>query len=261
MCTATYLVASWVFPIFLAATNWVMILRVYAMWHQSKRIFYILLSIYVPQVIVSFVYDGIYNSYLSVMVVQVIDFSFCSISFNNAQLGFTGFTASSFVTFVFSVMLFSLAITSTLKEVVVMYEATRQWQPNQYMKLLMKDGILYFLVNITQALLQSNPTAVYSASQFDLFLLCYTTLCPMVPRFIISVRELYDRDLRGRWQGIDTGFGVLSQPVFSENAAVSAIVFTDVAPGQEQGQVAEGEVDDSELIQLGVLGDGSTRQV
>ena len=47
-----------------------MILRVYAMWNQSKRIIYILLSIYVPQVVGTFVYLGIYynpNTYLSSM--------------------------------------------------------------------------------------------------------------------------------------------------------------------------------------------------
>ena len=87
-------------------------------------------------------------------------------------------------------------------------------------------------------------------------LLNYTTVCPIMPRFIISVRELYDRDLRGRWRGIDTGFGVSSQPVFSG----STIEFADVAPGQGQGRVAEGEVDDSEAIRLDTLGDG-TRQV
>ena len=98
-----------------------------------------------------------------------------------------------------------------------------------------------------------------STSQFVLAMLCYVTLCPIMPRFIISVRELYDRDLRGRWQGIDTGFGVSSH-VFSENAGVSAIRFADVTPGQEQGQAAEGEGGDSEAIRLETLGDG-TRQV
>ena len=39
-----------------------MILRVYAMWNQSKMILYILLFIYVPQVIVSFVAQGIYTN-------------------------------------------------------------------------------------------------------------------------------------------------------------------------------------------------------
>ena len=47
-----------------------MILRVYAMWNQSKRVLSILLFIYMPQVIVPFVFQGIYgnpNTYLSGM--------------------------------------------------------------------------------------------------------------------------------------------------------------------------------------------------
>ena len=79
-----------------------------------------------------------------------------------------------------------------------------------------------------------------------------------MPRFIISVRELYDRDLRGHWLGIDTGFGVSSQPVSSGIMVVSAIQFADVAPGQE-GQVVVGELGYSEAIRL-EMRDG-TRQV
>ena len=98
---------------------------------------------------------------------------------------------------------------------------------------------------------------INSTSQLALVFIFYTTLCPMMPRFIISVRELYDRDLRGCWQGIDTGFGMSSQPVSSQNAAVSAIAFTvDVVTGQG----AEGEADDSEEIRLETVGD-STHQV
>ena len=47
-----------------------MILWVYAMWNRSKRILYILLFIFVPQVPVAFAYRGIYdnpNTYLSGM--------------------------------------------------------------------------------------------------------------------------------------------------------------------------------------------------
>ena len=40
----------------------VMILRVYAMWDQSRIILGILLFVYVPQVIVSVVWEGIYNN-------------------------------------------------------------------------------------------------------------------------------------------------------------------------------------------------------
>jgi hypothetical protein len=90
------------------------------------------------------------------------------------------------------------------------------------------------------------------------FLVCfvYLTFATIMPRFIISVRELYDRDLRPRWQGIDSGFGVLSQPIVSQNGSVSAIAFADIAPGQE---VVEGDSDayDSEAIRLEVVGDGT----
>ena len=79
----------------------------------------------------------------------------------------------------------------------------------------------------------------------------------MMPRFIISVRELYDRDLR-RGQGVDTGFGVLSQPIASQHVALSAISFADVALGQDP--VVEGDAIESEAIGLELLGD-NTQQV
>jgi hypothetical protein len=88
------------------------------------------------------------------------------------------------------------------------------------------------------------------------FLACfiYFIFATIMPRFIISVRELYDRDLRPRWQGIDSGFGVLSQPIVSQNGSVSAIAFVDIAPGRE---VVEGNTDNSEVIRLEVVGDGA----
>jgi len=257
ICTAIYLVADWVFPIFLGAADFVMILRVYAMWNQSTRILYILLFIYVPQVIVSFIYEGFYsnrNTY-PVTVTQVIDLSVCSgSSFNASSPLLLTMTA---LRFALSVMLLILAVIPTLKDSLVLYKATGKWQLNHYMKVLVKDGIFYFLVyiiyNISEAWLEDDS----AFSQLVLALLNYTTLCPLMPRFIVSVRELYDRDLSDRWQGLDTGFGVTSQPAFRENATMSAIEFVDVAPELEQGQVAEGEVDDSEAIRLEMLGDGT----
>ena len=47
----------------------IMILRVYAMWNRSKNVLYLLLFIYVPQVTISIVFAGVYNTttYLSSM--------------------------------------------------------------------------------------------------------------------------------------------------------------------------------------------------
>ena len=74
-----------------------------------------------------------------------------------------------------------------------------------------------------------------------------------MPRFIISVRELHDRDHRRGWQGVDTGFGGSSQNVLP----VSATAFADVAPGEDQ--VVEVDANESEGIRLEPLGDNTHR--
>jgi hypothetical protein len=84
-------------------------------------------------------------------------------------------------------------------------------------------------------------------------------LFPMIPRFIIDVRELHHRDLHHHCQGIDTGFGFFSQPTASGSVVASAFAFADqVASGESQ--IVEAEADDSGTIRLQVLG-GNTCQV
>jgi hypothetical protein len=93
-----------------------------------------------------------------------------------------------------------------------------------------------------------------SASMLFLNSLTNILLCSMMPRFIISVRELYDLDPSRRQQGIDTGFGVSSR-IDGQNAAMSAIAFADVTPGQDRAM--EGDGNNSEAIRLEVVGGGA----
>ena len=86
----------------------------------------------------------------------------------------------------------------------------------------------------------------------------FSLSCAIMPRFIISIRELYDRDLRNRWQGIDTGFGVFSQTITNGDTATSTIALGDVSSGEGQG-VMVGNVDDSEGIELEVVRGGACR--
>ena len=75
-CKLLYSLISFPLTMFFQLHTVVMILRVYAMWNQSKRILYILLFIYVPQVFISFIYQGIYknsNTYLSGMSQAKLD--------------------------------------------------------------------------------------------------------------------------------------------------------------------------------------------
>ena len=112
-------------------------------------------------------------------------------------------------------------------------------------------NLFYNLVGIIQ-----DGTTINNDSAIILSMLSALALYPLMPRFIISVRELYDRDSRGRWQGIDTGFGVLSQSVASEDGAASTIAFAEVAPAQDQIMQADQEDIDTEAIQLEVVSDG-----
>ena len=160
-----------------------------------------------------------------------------------------------------NVMLLILAVFRTLKQSIDMYNATKQWQPNRYMNQLTRDGTSYFIMyvsvsfsNICSNLIVlakhcSNIFAIIFAVTVlrqditnILSAICSSLLCCLTPRFIISVRELYDRDLRGLRQGIDTGFGVLSQSLSGENARISTILFADTAGGESwTGQRDEDE--------------------
>jgi len=263
ICTAISLVSFWDFAIFLATADLLMILRIYAMWNQTKWIFYSLLFIYVPQAIVSFVFTGVYNDpnkYLSVSIVQIVDFSICKSAINKSTALIHFYV--SIPRFVLGVILLVLAVIPALKESVQRYKTTKEWrsQANQYLQRLMRDCVFYFLMNVllTAYRILQSQLAGTDASLHYLTAFSYMILFPMMPRFIISIRELYDHDLRGhRQQGIDTGFGY----VVSENAAESAISFADVDPRQGQGQVVVGDADDPETIWLEVLGDGMRQGV
>ncbi|KAF8125321.1 hypothetical protein EV363DRAFT_638327 [Boletus edulis] len=254
--TASFLAIYWTFPIFLIAADLVMVMRVYAMWNQSKWILSFLLLICVPQTIASFILAGIYynpNTYFSATIDQVYTFSFCN--------GFIKIPSSLLLgvaipRFVLSAVLLILAVISTLKESLELYKATKLWQPNQYMQRLLRDGILYFLVNMLYNTHDIITTVVTTNATLPIYLatFSYIAICPLVPRFIISVRELYDQ-LRNRSWGVDTGFGVFSQP--SQDAAI-AVSFTDVMPDQDQTMV--GVMDEAEVIQLDALG-GNTHRV
>lgn len=61
----------------------------------------------------------------------------------------------------------------------------------------------------------------------------YVPAFTLVPRFLLNLRELYARDLRGRCGGdIDTAFGLSSS--FGRNAIASAIMFAEA--GDNDGE-------------------------
>ena len=83
----------------------------------------------------------------SVRVIQVPDFSVCSALFINTPSQID--LSITIPRVILGITFLILAFIPTLKQLVEMYRATKQWQPNKYMQLLMREGILYFLVYVS----------------------------------------------------------------------------------------------------------------
>ncbi|KAF8444007.1 hypothetical protein L210DRAFT_3105839 [Boletus edulis BED1] len=220
---------SWTFVVFLSAADLLMILRVYAMWNRSRTVLRVLILVYVMQTIIAVVVEGIYNNhYNSVTTIQILDFSFCAVLHTNVRVSVLSGVYIVAPRLFLGALLAILAVFQTLKQSFEMYKATKIWQPNRYMRKLVKDGILYFVVNVLFQAIDLLALAGFSGSNTFLFLQAFVPIAfyTVIPRFVISIRVLYDRDIRGRFH-IDTGFGVQSRSNAGADATVSAIVFED----------------------------------
>ncbi|KAN0081362.1 hypothetical protein V8E55_008986 [Tylopilus felleus] len=257
--TALYVSSTCVFPIFIAAANLIMILRVYAIWNQSGRILFFLLSIYVPGVISSFVFVGLYsnpNTYLSITVLRLAaHFSICSVTFNNTPMLL--FMYMEIPRFVLGVAILVLTVIRAWRQLVEMYKATKQWRLNQCIQQLVRDGIIYFLMNALYNVSTgfNNEPSINSTAMLVLDTACITAIAVMMPRFIINVRELYDPVLRGVWEGIDPGFRVFPRPISRQSTTVSMEAFLDITPGWRDPIVEGGGDELGEVTPLEVLRD------
>ncbi|KAG8212945.1 hypothetical protein J3R82DRAFT_11307 [Butyriboletus roseoflavus] len=129
----------------------------------------------------------------------------------------------------------TFAIVRFVRESLQMYRVTKQWYPNRYMNLLVKEGILYFfailLFNLIDVLTYAEVIPVETWQMIMLVFAEYVPMYALTPRFITSMRELYARDVQGkRGGGIDTAFGL---SLSGHDAGGTAIVFADV--GQTEG--------------------------
>ena len=110
-----------------------------------------------------------------VTVAQVIGVAFCKISLSSPPSQLLPWCLQIMaLRLMLGAMLLTLAVSSTLKESVMMYKATKKWQPNHYMQLFVKDGILYFLSYICLPL--PFPSLTFTTITFSHP--CYSQLLP-----------------------------------------------------------------------------------
>jgi len=97
---------------------------------------------------------------------------------------------------------------------------------------------MFCLTNLLAALGKLSLKQLWQA---DLtFLLQFVPMFTLIPRFIISIRELHARDVQGRCgEGIDTGFGLLSR---SGNVGGTVVMFAGFEDGPEGAEEIPMEV-------------------
>ena len=96
------------------------------------------------------------------------------------------------------------------------------------------------LANIVNVLAASRTLPMHGWQLMLLNAVQYVPLFSLIPRFIISLRELYARDVEGRRSGagggIDTGFGLSS-------SSGTAILFADFEESEELELIQEHQDD------------------
>ncbi|KAF8442242.1 hypothetical protein L210DRAFT_3644387 [Boletus edulis BED1] len=213
-----------------------MILRLWAIYNRSRIIIHVLLALFSLEIIPILLSAAIYSdpSNLTVASIQRQDFSNCQVV--PKSLIWAGVTTVVQVTH--GAVMCMLAIAQFVWQSIQMYQVTKQWQLNRYMRLFIKQGIIYFsavfLYNLV-GVFESFGKPPTSAREGDLlFIVAYVPLFLLTPRFIISVRKLYARGIQGtrRGEGIDTGFG-LSSAGGSANGTVMVFVDAEQNEGLE----------------------------
>ncbi|KAN0082762.1 hypothetical protein V8E55_008557 [Tylopilus felleus] len=214
-CEILAITSAWTLLLYVCGADLLMILRVWAMYNGSRLILRMLLTLFVLEFIFTFVATAVLSNARTqtAMCILVI------IQFVNQSLQ--------------------------------MYRVTKQWHINRYMNLLATQGLIYFFANFLFDIINvlANFRLLPSGGwQFLLLLLVqYVPMFVLTPRFVLSIRELYARDVRRRGFGIDTGFGLESSDGRS-GAIMTELVFADFE--QNDGLVVVGGIS-TEVINTG----------
>jgi len=214
ICSAIGIIHIWSYNLFLGSADLMMVLRTWAMYDRSRVILVVLLTLYFVEMAPGFILAGLDSDakYLPVSVAQVLGSSFCS--YNYTRFASTWTNVVIILQMIYGGVLCMLASAQCARRSLQIYHATKQWQLNRYMGLLVRQGVVYFfaffLLNLINLLFALN---MLPAKLWVIILLIPAELVPaytLTPRFILSIRELYAHSIQsGHSHGskMDSGFG------------------------------------------------------
>lgn len=192
---------------------------------------------------------------------QLLDITVCNFVFSTQ----TWNNAATFSQLILGAVMCTLVMAKFMRDSFQMYRATQKLQLNRYVSLLVRDGLLYFLVyvpslNLLVKLINSLDGVMVSTFFYTLtnmlgmlgtipagwvtqmlMVAADVPVYTLTPRFVMNIRELYVLDLQGRCGGdIDTGFG-LSSTVGRDGRGTTMIETIVFADGGEIGVLRERE--------------------
>lgn len=197
----------------------------------------------------------------SVSISQLLDITVCNFVFSTQ----TWNNAATFSQLILGAVVCTLVMAKFMRDSFQMYRATQKLQLNRYVSLLVRDGLLYFLVyvpslNLLVKLINSLDGVMVSTFFYTLtnmlgmlgtipagwvtqmlMVAADVPVYTLTPRFVMNIRELYVLDLQGRCGGdIDTGFG-LSSTAGRDGRGTTMIETIAFADGGEIGVLRERE--------------------
>ncbi|KIJ59732.1 hypothetical protein HYDPIDRAFT_118238 [Hydnomerulius pinastri MD-312] len=192
LCIDTFKFTNWGSYAYMLALEATMILRIFAMYNQSRRLLYFLLGLFFPVVVVELVLTVLYFGPRNGMYVTDIPLpgmQICSGNFSLSPLLYVYFSIPGIV---FDGILALFAVARLVQHTIDMKRDLGGWKMNVCMRMLARDSILYFMGNLIYRSFNLIPLTNLPPL-YKTLAQAFCSIEPFVlpPRLVISFREYH----------------------------------------------------------------------
>ncbi|KAH7919999.1 hypothetical protein BV22DRAFT_1133428 [Leucogyrophana mollusca] len=192
LCTGFYTFGNVGFYVITWVSAMIMVLRVFAMYNQSKIILGVLLLFFVPTIVATIVIIAILFNIThtsGVIALDLLGTNYCAqvLSWSRGQSLL--FVYLNIPRVGFDVLLVVLAVGRLVKDAVD-NRVLDKWQPNVYLRMLARDSIIYFLLNLAITMFTFIGPAATFPNWYQYVAPFITDTVPymLAPHLIISFR-------------------------------------------------------------------------
>ncbi|KAH7904162.1 hypothetical protein BJ138DRAFT_1184202 [Hygrophoropsis aurantiaca] len=199
-----FLIVNWGQTVFILTMQAILVIRVYALFNQSKKVLVFLATVYALQTTATFVTVGIFSNKQALHdYVTSISPAIGSVTQNattNPPSGFVlSLQAMTILPVAFDIILLFFALWAFVRHALEAKKLDGEWSINVLMRTLVADHLMYFICNLTWLLL--DLLTYYGSANGDLFIISiggalnfFTALVVVAgPRIVISLRAVENK--------------------------------------------------------------------